>query len=77
MSNLNILVTGNGFDLAHGMKTSYRNFVEYTKDNNIGADNGFIKYFQEKLEASGDEERKWIDCEAEIAQVVKTFSKVV
>ena len=27
---MNILVIGNGFDLAHGFPTTYKNFLEFT-----------------------------------------------
>ena len=28
---MNILVIGNGFDLAHGLKTSYEDFLNFTQ----------------------------------------------
>ena len=31
---MNILVIGNGFDLAHGLKTSYRDFFRFVKEYN-------------------------------------------
>ena len=33
---MNILIIGNGFDLAHGLKTSYRDFLNYCYEKNIG-----------------------------------------
>src|SRR5687768_8534414 len=28
-----IVILGNGFDIAHGLSTSYRNFIKYLQDN--------------------------------------------
>ena len=36
MAEVNILVTGNGFDIHHGMKTKYTDFLEFTKDYRAG-----------------------------------------
>lgn len=30
---MNILVIGNGFDLAHGLPTKYGDFLEFCRDN--------------------------------------------
>ena len=71
-----ILVSGNGFDIEHGYKTGYKDFVLWTKELE-NCDNPFINYFQSKLDASSpEEELKWIDCEAEIAQIVNSFNKI-
>ena len=29
---MNILVTGNGFDIAHGLRTSYSDFLEFVNE---------------------------------------------
>lgn len=65
---INILVIGNGFDLYHNLQTGYTDFVEYTVKNEIGVQNGFIRFFQKQL--NGSDEIKWIDCESEIARIV-------
>jgi hypothetical protein len=31
--HLNLLVIGNGFDLAHGLKTTYTDFLHWANDN--------------------------------------------
>lgn len=31
----NLIIIGNGFDLAHGMKTSYNHFIEYLVDSHL------------------------------------------
>ena len=41
MSVYNILVIGNGFDLYHGLKTKYTDFVDYAR--NITKDIGTKK----------------------------------
>lgn len=33
MATANLVIVGNGFDMAHGLKTSYSNFIEYLVDN--------------------------------------------
>ena len=41
---MNILVIGNGFDLAHGLPTTYKDFLRFTAE--------FDKYRQAKKEGS-------------------------
>lgn len=73
-----ILVLGNGFDLYHGAKTGYGDFVRFTIDakseeNEIGKlciSNPIILYFQEVYKMN----HKWIDCEYEIEVIVRAFS---
>ena len=76
----NILVIGNGFDLYHGLKTKYYDFVQYTKEKNsnntfseICRENSIIKYFQKVVEIN----EGWIDCEERLAYIVKMFSKII
>lgn len=56
----NILVIGNGFDLAHGLPTNYgdflkfvQNFQEYKKGNML-QDNAFYSYFKNLYEEKND-----------------------
>jgi len=35
----NLLIVGNGFDLAHGLKTSYNHFIEYLVDEHVISNN--------------------------------------
>lgn len=42
----NLLIIGNGFDLAHGLKTSYSNFMEYLIDSKIADNNLFRDLFE-------------------------------
>lgn len=64
---MDILILGNGFDLAHGLKTRYTDFLDYwKKDNNV--ENVWLKHFVNKQKYLGD---KWIDLEEEIYNVIK------
>ena len=41
---MDILILGNGFDLAHGLKTKYSDFLDYCKNKySINLTNGSIK----------------------------------
>ena len=79
----NILVIGNGFDIYHGLKTKYFDFVEFTRKINSEEDietniidlcntNTFIRYFQ----AAAKDNQGWIDCEKEIEMLTDIFHKI-
>lgn len=83
MINPKILVIGNGFDLYHGLKTNYIDFVRYSKEL-IKADKGtkgrqwaisnsFIQCFIKVA----SENQCWIDCEREIEVIVTMFLKIL
>lgn len=74
---LDILIIGNGFDLAHGLKTSYKDFLEFCElqiknENseyyNLCAINLWLKHFITRQQDLGN---TWIDLEAEIYDVIK------
>ena len=75
MSNANILVIGNGFDLYHGLRTNYIDFVRFskelsktdkgTKGRKWVISNSFIRCFINVV----SENQNWIDCEKEIVSV--------
>lgn len=82
---MNILILGNGFDLAHGLNTKYADFLKYCQEkyctiNNVGVDkdNNFLynnvwaKHFLNKT-LQGD---KWIDLENEIYNVIIKLSEL-
>lgn len=82
---MDILVLGNGFDLAHKLDTKYNNFLKYCQEKyssikRIGADNSnnflynnvWVKHFLNKTLA-GD---KWIDLENEIYNVILKLSEL-
>lgn len=83
MSNPNVLVIGNGFDLYHGLKTNYIDFVEFSKDitktekgtkgRNWAVSNSFLKCFIEVA----SENQSWIDCEEEIEIIVTMMLKIL
>lgn len=80
---MSILVIGNGFDLYHGLKTKYIDFVNFTKESNkaniprkisdICKDNIFIRCFKEIAKDNDN----WIDCEKEIESIVILFKKII
>jgi len=41
--NSRLLIIGNGLDLAHGLKTGYGDFLNYTHQVPIGLKNSLIK----------------------------------
>lgn len=64
---LDILIIGNGFDLAHGLKTSYKDFLEFCElqiknENseyyNLCAINLWLKHFITRQQDLGN---TWID----------------
>lgn len=82
---MDILILGNGFDLAHKLNTKYSDFLKYyqekytttrsvgvDKSNNFLYNNVWAKHFLNKT-LSGD---KWIDLENEIYNVIVKLSKL-
>lgn len=87
--NMNILVIGNGFDLAHKLPTKYENFLTFINHVNFNeknkkefvelykliSNNIWIEYF-----TSIYEERKkagndgWIDFESEISKIIQSLN---
>lgn len=78
---MNILVIGNGFDLAHGLKTTYKDFLNFCNkdtelDTIINGENEYskcrktnlwLKHFITKQNELGE---TWIDLENEIYNVI-------
>lgn len=83
MSNPNILVIGNGFDLYHNLKTNYIDFVKFAKEltkttkgakgRDWAISNSFVNCFIKVV----SENQKWIDCEREIEKIVTMFLKIM
>ncbi|MFC0517601.1 bacteriophage abortive infection AbiH family protein [Mucilaginibacter angelicae] len=61
MSKKILHIIGNGFDLAHGIKSSYWNFGEFVEENN--------KELFDTLERYFDSEMLWSDFEAALAEL--------
>lgn len=80
---MDILILGNGFDLAHGLKTKYSDFLEYCvkqfgrivvyKPTDKFYNNLWIRHFISVQQKMGE---KWIDLEEEIYKVVLHISKL-
>ena len=82
---MDVLVIGNGFDLAHGLKTSYKDFLEACHKMSLQeavdgkADykklcdtNLWMKHFITRQKQLGD---TWIDLENEIFKVLQSIHK--
>ena len=80
---MNILILGNGFDIAHGLKTKYTDFLEYCanklqdpftyKSSDPYLTNLWIKHFLRTDKFKGI---NWIDLEGEIYSVLKFIDKL-
>ncbi len=80
---MDILIIGNGFDLAHGLKTSYKHFLDFCKEQNnkrismavnygtTFIDNIWVRHFLMREKQLGN---TWIDLEQEIYKVIKNVS---
>jgi len=87
---VNILIVGNGFDLAHGLPTKYTHFLDYCRDydpkNPISDNKTIAAEFAEIIEQNvwlgyfqhitpkDAEGKTWIDLEREIKRVVDAKS---
>ncbi len=83
---MDILILGNGFDLAHGLKTSYKDFLNYCIEknnkrlipavnyNSYFIDNIWFRHFVNKMQKLGD---TWINLEEEIFEVIKNINEQV
>ncbi len=66
MKKCGVIVLGNGYDLFHGNKTSYTDFINDVKDkldNNI-----WIRYFSQEINLNG-----WIDLENEMKDILDKY----
>jgi len=86
---MNILIIGNGFDVAHGLPTKYKDFLDYCKnystEDPISADEEVVAEFTgiieinvwlkyfQHLVAQNAIGEWWIDLEREIAHTVMVF----
>lgn len=76
---MDILVIGNGFDLAHGLKTTYRDFLTSCRNNENQSFNEefcktnlWLRHFIKKQNEIGN---TWIDLEKEIYRVITKIYK--
>ena len=82
---MDILIIGNGFDIAHGLKTSYKDFLDFCVERNskriVGLvnygttfiDNIWLKHFLLRQDELG---KTWIDLEEEMLTVIETLSNI-
>lgn len=72
--NMDILVIGNGFDLAHGLKTSYKDFLTSCRSKeNQSLNEEFCKtnlWLRHFIKRQNDIGNTWIDLEKEIYRVI-------
>ncbi len=81
---MDILIVGNGFDIAHGLNTKYKDFLDYCTKNSledcqyglseikrIRETNLWFKHFVSRCDEMGN---NWIDLEAEIFNAIKYIS---
>ena len=74
---MNILILGNGFDIAHGLDTRYTDFLNYCqaqfyklpsyKPSNCYFTNMWLRHFLNITNKIGN---NWIDLETEIHKVI-------
>ena len=63
---VNILIVGNGFDLAHGLPTAYADFLKAKAFDEKLRDNKWMKYFLSMKNDADGIGKTWIDFEGEI-----------
>lgn len=74
---MDILIIGNGFDLAHGLKTSYKDFLEFCELQIENENSEYYKKFATNLWLKHFITRQlnlgntWVDLESEIYDVIK------
>jgi IS1 family transposase len=83
---MNILIVGNGFDLAHGLKTDYESFLKWCKKNdykkiNRGtrtnvSENIWVEHFLFRINNKISENlgQNWTDFEEKIYEIIKEIS---
>lgn len=85
---MNILVIGNGFDLAHELPTTYQDFLKFTDNyrtfleteyyeqmlevKKLVDNNVWIQHFKRFYQGNG-----WIDFEKEISNVIQIIDKKI
>lgn len=62
----NLFIIGNGFDLAHEMRTKYNDFREYLSDNYHCSGNGYIYVPESVIGHHGEE----LQCDDEVVELI-------
>lgn len=68
MEKYGIVILGNGFDLFHGHKTSYKDFIYSVKDRY--SNNLWISYFDSLIQIEG-----WVDIENEFLKILNSYTQ--
>ena len=75
--SMDILIIGNGFDLAHGLETSYKQFLEFVDKEHSKEDSFYKEFYLNNLwlkhfmTRQNDMKDTWIDLETEIYDVIR------
>lgn len=73
---MNILIIGNGFDLAHKLPTSYIDFLRYEDKNKHVNGNKWLEYFIYRMNINNIIGNNWIDLEREIRDAVTSVIEI-
>lgn len=66
-----VLIIGNGFDLNLGLKTSYKDYMKWLKDNHFIQNSYLYEYLCKK-----DESNRWVDIENELRYYSSSISSM-
>ena len=86
MHSSQLLILGNGFDIAHGLKTKYSDFLDYCVEKNNKRIIGMINYgttfidniwLQHFITTCNNYGKNWVDLEDEIYRVVLSLNKTL
>lgn len=69
---MNLFIIGNGFDIAHGLKTRYTDFAEYLKINDINLYNKICVIYKDL----SDEDRLWKNFEKTMEFIDEDFIRM-
>jgi len=76
---MNILIIGNGFDLAHGLDTKYTDFLQHCRrlpqESKIHT-NLWLRYFFDLTEKNNSFNNTWIDFETEIYNQIRNLRQI-
>lgn len=82
ISATNVLfIIGNGFDLNMGLKTSYKNFLQWynnldsNKDAAVQKLKEYLRNILDEVEKNNDKKNNWVDLELELGKATSIYSK--
>lgn len=69
MNKRNLYIIGNGFDLYHGLQTSYISFAKYLFENDIELYDSLLKYFElPDIDNENSNIKIWSDFETKLSK---------